>query len=148
MSTWTVAGTQIQKDGQSVFLAGVCYAPTPAGAATYTPGVGDWFAPPWNGIWERDFALMKGMGINNLRTYFCWAWTPPDDMRTWQAVTSQPPTFDHTAFLDAAAANGPTVAVTRVTASSGTVCPVAVLRYIFPSAVTSVWNSAGRPWTR
>ena len=106
MSTWTVAGTQIQKDGQSVFLAGVCYAPTPAGAATYTPGVGDWFAPPWNGIWERDFALMKGMGINNLRTYFFWAWTPPDDMRTWQAVTSQPPTFDHTAFLDAAAANG------------------------------------------
>ena len=70
MSTWTVVGTQIQKDGQSVFLAGVCYAPTPAGAATYTPGVGDWFAPPWNGIWERDFALMKGMGINNLRTYF------------------------------------------------------------------------------
>ena len=54
MSTWTVAGTQIQKDGESVFLAGVCYAPTPAGAATYTPGVGDWFAPPWNGIWERD----------------------------------------------------------------------------------------------
>ena len=49
---------------------------------------------------------MKGMGINNLRTYFFWAWTPPDDMRTWQAVTSQPPTFDHTAFLDAAAANG------------------------------------------
>ena len=27
-------------------------------------------------------------------------------MRTWRAVTSQPPTFDHSAFLDAAAANG------------------------------------------
>ena len=78
----------------------------PAGAATFTPGIGDWFAPPWNGIWERDLALMKGMGIDNLRTYFFWAWTPPADMRTWQAVTSQPPTFDHTAFLDAAAANG------------------------------------------
>ena len=37
MSTWTVVGTQIQKDGQSVFLAGACYAPTPAGAATFTP---------------------------------------------------------------------------------------------------------------
>ena len=68
MSTWTVVGTQIQKDGQSVFLGGVCYAPTPAGAATFTPGVGDWFALPWNGIWERDLALMNGMGINNLRT--------------------------------------------------------------------------------
>lgn len=106
MSTWTVDGTQIKKDGESVFLAGVCYAPTPAGAATYKPGIGDWFAPPWNGIWERDMPLMKAMGINNLRTYFFWAWTPPDDMRTWEAVTSQPPSFDHTAFLDAAAANG------------------------------------------
>jgi beta-galactosidase GanA len=77
MSTWTVSGTQIEKDGQSVFLAGVCYAPTPAGAATYTPGIGDWFAPPWNGIWERDFALMKGMGINNLRTYFFCNWSGP-----------------------------------------------------------------------
>lgn len=106
MSKWTVDGTTIKKDGQAFFLAGVCYAPTPAGAATFTPGVGDWFTPPWNGIWERDFALMQQMGINNLRTYFFWAWTPPADMSTWKAVVSGPPTFDHSAFLDAAQAAG------------------------------------------
>lgn len=106
MSNWTVDGTTIKKDGAAFFLAGVAYAPTPAGAATYKPGVGDWFAPPWNAIWVRDFALMQEAGFNNLRTYFFWAWTPPDDMRTWQSVTSGPPTFDHTPFLDAAAAAG------------------------------------------
>lgn len=106
MSRWTINGTQILKDGEPIFLKGVCYSPTPAGAATFTPGVGDWFTPPWNAIWERDFPLMQRMGLNNLRTYFFWAWTPPNDMTTWQQVTSGPPTFDHAAFLDAAAGSG------------------------------------------
>lgn len=106
MSKWTVDGTTIKKDGERIFLRGVDYAPTPAGAAKFEPGVGDWFAPPWNDIWERDLPLMQEMGLNNLRTYFFWAWTPPRDIRTWKAVTSGPPTFDHTPFLDAAKAAG------------------------------------------
>src|SRR5215212_538691 len=48
MTKWTIEGTQINKDGADVFLSGVCYSPTPAGAATYEPGVGDWFTPPWD----------------------------------------------------------------------------------------------------
>ncbi|NOQ75089.1 MAG: hypothetical protein GQ574_23955 [Crocinitomix sp.] len=100
---WTTNGTQILKDGNAVFLNGVCYSPTPCGAATYAPGVGDWFATPWDEIWERDFPLMKAAGIDNIRTYFFWAWTPPADMTTWRTVVAGKPTFDHTAFLAAAA---------------------------------------------
>jgi hypothetical protein len=111
MSTWTTEGTQICKDGKPAFLAGVCYAPTPIGAATFTPGIGDWFTPPWNGIWERDFPLMQAAGINNIRTYFFWAWTPPENMANWKQVVAQPPTFDHTAFLDAAQASGISVTI-------------------------------------
>jgi hypothetical protein len=111
MTKWTIEGTQIKKDGEEVFLTGVCYAPTPAGAATYEPGVGDWFTPPWEGIWERDLPKMQAMGVNNLRTYFFWAWTPPRDIANWERVTSGPPTFDHTAFLDAAHAHGISVTI-------------------------------------
>lgn len=111
MSTWTTDKSTILKDGSPTFVAGVCYSPTPIGAATYEPGVGDWFTPPWNEIWERDFPLMKAAGINNIRTYFFWAWTPPRDMSTWSTVTSASPTFDHTAFLDAAAQNGISVTI-------------------------------------
>lgn len=111
MSRWTIDGTRIKKDGDDIFLSGVCYAPTPAGAATYTPGVGDWFAKPWHGIWERDLPMMQAMGLNNLRTYFFWAWTPPGDMRNWKTVTDGPPTFDHSGFLDAAHASGISVTV-------------------------------------
>jgi hypothetical protein len=111
MSIWTKKGSSILKDGVPQFLAGVAYAPTPCGGATYEPGVGDWFATPWNGIWERDFPLMKAAGINNIRTYFFWAWTPPRDMRTWQSVVNQKPAFDHMPFLDAAQANGISVTI-------------------------------------
>lgn len=110
-STWTRSGTQIHRNGNAVFLRGVCYAPTPCGAATYAPGVGDWFAAPWSGIWERDFPLMKAAGIDNIRTYFFWAWTPPVDMTKWQTVTSGPPTFDHSGFLDAAEKYGVSVTI-------------------------------------
>lgn len=105
-STWTTSGTQILKNGTAVFLKGVCYSPTPVGGATFEPGVGDWFTGPWSGIWERDFPKMKAAGIDNIRTYFTWAWTPPKDMTKWKTVTSATPTFDQTAFLDAAEANG------------------------------------------
>ena len=110
-SKWTTSGTQILKNGTAQFLKGVCYAPTPCGAATYAPGVGDWFAAPWSGIWERDFPLMKAAGIDNIRTYFFWAWTPPSNMTTWKTVTSGPPTFDHSGFLDAAEAHGISVTI-------------------------------------
>lgn len=111
MSVWSVDGTVIKKDGKAQFLSGVCYSPTPAGAATFKPGIGDWFAPPWNGIWERDFPRMKKMGINNIRTYFFWAWTPPDDMRNWKSVVTSPVEFDHTPFLDCAEKNGISVTI-------------------------------------
>ncbi|MCX6316879.1 MAG: hypothetical protein NTW29_06295 [Bacteroidetes bacterium] len=113
MSNWTKQGSQIFKDGTPTFLKGVCYSPTPIGAATFTPGIGDWFTSPWNAIWERDFPLMKAAGINNIRTYFFWAWTPPNDMSGWNPVPNPLPavTFDHKPFLDSAAKHGISVTI-------------------------------------
>ncbi|HEU4679992.1 MAG TPA: hypothetical protein VFS35_10755, partial [Terrimicrobiaceae bacterium] len=70
---WTVVGTVVRKDGTNFFAKGVDYSPTPIGGATFKPGIGDWFVPPWwtyngnnspNDIGQRDIAIMKSMGIN------------------------------------------------------------------------------------
>jgi hypothetical protein len=46
-TTWKSHGTVVQKDGANFFAKGVDYSPTPIGGATFQPGIGDWFTPPW-----------------------------------------------------------------------------------------------------
>ena len=117
---WTVQGTVVQKDGQPFFLKGMNYSPTPIGGATYQPGVGDWFSPPWwtgkNDIGARDIPLLQAMGINSLRTYFTWYWMPDPSLAYRAGITQDSPLatnpitggpgsytvdYNHKPFLDA-----------------------------------------------
>ena len=120
---WTINQTVVQKDGTNFFAKGVDYSPTPIGGATFQPGIGDWFAPPWwtyngvntpNDIGRRDTAILNGIGINALRTYYTWYWLKEDDNAYLQSITHDTPLtvfentqypytvfFDHNPFLDA-----------------------------------------------
>lgn len=51
------------------FASGVAYSPVPWGANPNWSPFGDFFFPPWNGIWERDLPLMRAAGINVIRSY-------------------------------------------------------------------------------
>jgi hypothetical protein len=70
-TTWRVNQLVVQKDGTNFFAKGVAYAPTPIGGATFQPGIGDWFVPPWwtydgenspNDIGRRDTAILTVRG--------------------------------------------------------------------------------------
>ena len=70
-TTWRVNQLVVQKDGTNFFAKGVAYAPTPIGGATFQPGIGDWFVPPWwtyngdnspNDIGRRDTAILTAIG--------------------------------------------------------------------------------------
>ena len=127
-TTWKINQTVVQKDGTNFFAKGVDYSPTPIGGATFQPGIGDWFAPPWwsyngvnspNDIGQRDTAILKGIGINALRTYYTWYWLKKDDNAYLQSITQDTPLtvfedtqypytvfFDHNPFLDACYQSG------------------------------------------
>ncbi len=115
-TNWTVDDTVVLKNGEPFFAKGMNYSPTPVGAATFLPGVGDWFTPPWNGIWERDLPILKAMGVNTIRTYFTWYWMPSDNLATLAGFTQESPLsvdpwgntvdYNHLPFLDACHAAG------------------------------------------
>ena len=97
---WQINGTVVQKDGTNFFAKGVDYSPTPIGGATFEPGIGDWFTPPWwsyngdnspNDIGQRDTAILKGIGVNALRTYYTWYWLKQDDNSYLQNITQDSP---------------------------------------------------------
>ncbi|MGA2090280.1 MAG: hypothetical protein ABSH12_02330, partial [Endomicrobiales bacterium] len=77
----SVNGKKLLVNGTPFTIKGVCYSPTPVG---YYPTTFDW----WDvqSIYQNDFALLKSMGVNTIRTY------------NTTGIT--------TAFLDAAAKNG------------------------------------------
>lgn len=122
-TNWSVKGTVVQKDGKNFFAKAFCYSPTPIGGATFEPGVGDWFCPPWwtyngvnspNDIGQRDIANLTSMGGNAVRTYFTWYWMKQPDLNYLQGITQNSPLpvytdtqypytvfFDHLPFLDA-----------------------------------------------
>jgi hypothetical protein len=122
-TTWRVNQLVVQKDGTNFFAKGVAYSPTPIGGATFEPGIGDWFVPPWwtydgdnspNDIGRRDTEILTGMGVNALRTYFTWYWLKQPELAYLQNITQDTPMtvfedtqypytvfFDHTPFLDA-----------------------------------------------
>lgn len=121
---FSVQGTRIFRNGQPFFARGVNYSPTPVGGATFLPGVGDWFVPPWwtgagGDLGSRDIPLLKAAGANAVRTYFSWYWYKNSDLDYLQGITQSTPmsvytpaqypytvSFDHTPFLDACYANG------------------------------------------
>jgi hypothetical protein len=125
---WTINGTVVQKDGTNFFAKGIDYSPTPIGGATFQPGIGDWFTPPWwtyngdnspNDIGQRDTAILKGVGVNALRTYYTWFWLKQDDNAYLQNIKQDSPMtvftntqypytvfFDHNPFLDACYKSG------------------------------------------
>ena len=127
-TTWRVNQLVVQKDGTNFFAKGVAYAPTPIGGATFQPGIGDWFVPPWwtyngdnspNDIGRRDTAILTAMGINAMRTYFTWYWLKQPDLSYLQNITQASPMtvftntqypytvfFDHLPFLDACYKSG------------------------------------------
>ena len=127
-TTWRVNQLVVQKDGTNFFAEGVAYAPTPIGGATFQPGIGDWFVPPWwtyngdnspNDIGRRDTAILTAMGINAVRTYFTWYWVKQPDLSYLQNITQDSPMtvftntqypytvfFDHLPFLDACYESG------------------------------------------
>lgn len=125
-----VDGTEVKKNGAEFLAKGLDYSPTPIGGATFSPGIGDWFTPPWwtgssSGIGGRDIPNFTDMGVNALRTYFTWFWVKNPDITvlTNLSQTSAPliyyptatPTpgkypyvvaFNHRPFLDACAEAG------------------------------------------
>lgn len=121
---FTAQGTRILLNGQPFFARGVNYSPTPVGGATFLPGVGDWFTPPWwtgagGDLGSRDIPLLQAAGANALRTYFSWYWSKNSDLEYLQGITQSTPmsvyantqypytvSFDHTPFLDTCYANG------------------------------------------
>lgn len=66
---WTANNYAIAINGAPFFVQGVCYSPVPWGGNSNWPPFGDFFAPPWSEIWERDLPLMRGLNINTVRTY-------------------------------------------------------------------------------
>jgi hypothetical protein len=127
-TNWRIRGTVVQKDGKNFFAKGVDYSPTPIGGATFAPGIGDWFIPPWwsyngdnspNDIGQRDTAILKGIGVNALRTYYTWYWMKQDNISYLQNIKQDTPLtvytntqypytvfFDHNPFLDACYKSG------------------------------------------
>ncbi len=121
---FTAQGGRLSMNGQPFFARGVNYSPTPIGGATFQPGVGDWFAPPWwtgagHDLGSRDIPLLQAAGANALRTYFAWYWYKNSDLAYLQGITQSTPmsvytnaqypytvSFDHTPFLDACHAGG------------------------------------------
>jgi len=92
-----VQGRQLIVDGEPFIVRGICYSPTPVNQSVYFAPYGDYFTAEYSFIWLRDLPLIKAMGANMLRTY------------GWQ------PANDHSAFLDAADANGLYVMATYFT---------------------------------
>ena len=89
-------------NGSAFFVQGVCYNPSQLGTApAWTPPWGDYLRPEFRDLWERDFPLMKEMGINTIRV--------------WQWDNAQ----DHGYFLDTAHDYGLKVIVTFYTGNSG-----------------------------
>jgi hypothetical protein len=71
--------------GDSYFIRGIAYSPVPRGGdARLKWPYGDYFAPGFSELWERDFPLLSSMGANTLRVYH---WLRDQD---------------HTSFLDTA----------------------------------------------
>ena len=69
-STFTVQNRQILLNGAPFTVKGVNYSPLPPGTipAEYTEW-GDVFHSDFNVIHTRDLALMRTVGVNNLRVY-------------------------------------------------------------------------------
>jgi len=127
---FTVNGSVIQLNGSPFLAKGLNYSPTPIGGATFNPGIGDWFTPPWwtgstSGMGARDLPNFANMGVNTLRTYFTWFWVKDPDLNFLNSVnqstapliyypTATPTpnnypyvvSFNHRPFLDACAAAG------------------------------------------
>ena len=82
-----VQGRQLYVDGEPFIVKGICYSPIPVNESVYFAPYGDYFSADYSFLWLRDLPLIKAMGANVVRTY------------GWQ------PSTDHTAFLDAVAAN-------------------------------------------
>ena len=82
-----VEGRQLFVDGEPFIVKGICYSPIPVNESVYFAPYGDYFSADYSFLWLRDLPLIKAMGANVVRTY------------GWQ------PSTDHTAFLDAVAAN-------------------------------------------
>jgi hypothetical protein len=56
--------------GESHFIRGIAYSPVPRGGdARLKWPYGDYFAPGFTELWERDFPLLQAMGANTLRVY-------------------------------------------------------------------------------
>ena len=82
-------------NGSAFFVQGVCYNPASLGTApAWTPPWGDYLQPQYADVWERDFPVMKAMGVNTVRV---WQWN--NDV-------------DHGSFLDSAFRHGLKVIVT------------------------------------
>ena len=94
--------SQIYLNGSAFFVQGVCYNPASLGSApAWTPPWGDYLRPEFRDVWERDFPLIKEMGVNTIRV--------------WQWDNNQ----DHGYFLDTAFDYGLKVIVTFYIGNSG-----------------------------
>lgn len=69
-TTFTVQDRQILLNGDPFTVKGVNYSPLPPGTtpAEYTEW-GDVFHKDFNVVHSRDLALMRAVGVNNLRVY-------------------------------------------------------------------------------
>ncbi len=69
-STFTVQDRQILLNGAPFTVKGVNYSPLPPGTtpAEYTEW-GDVFHRDFNVVHTRDLALMRAVGVNNIRVY-------------------------------------------------------------------------------
>ena len=81
-TNFTVSGSKILLNGKRLFVKGVDYSPTPAGAGPGNKPFSDYYWPAWKDRWQWDLNKMRSMGINCVRLY---------GMQTY---------YDHTAFLD------------------------------------------------
>lgn len=68
-TSWKASDYQLSVNGEPFFVKGACYSPVPWGGNPNWQPYGDFFAPPWNGIWERDLPQMRALNMNAIRSY-------------------------------------------------------------------------------
>ncbi|MBI5102040.1 MAG: Ig-like domain-containing protein [Nitrospirae bacterium] len=81
-SATAVVGRQLLLNGLPFTIRGVNYSPVPIGESPSDPPYGDYFTAGYEGIYNRDLPLLRGLGANTVL------------LRTWDN------TADHHDFMD------------------------------------------------